>query len=292
MRLSTSTNIHIFDQNQNYAVPMEKAFDLLAEAGYRRADAALSAACRPGQPMTEDGWLEWVKAMRAAKDKAGLQVSQSHGYWPITYEVFPDFTRSDGALGELLMERSIIASEILGVEWMVVHPLNVLDGGVYSPPKSFEYNLAYFTRWGKLAGEHNVGIAIENMPHPSGEGRFCVQIPELNRLVDEIALPNVGACLDTGHAHLSRIDAADAVRALGRRLKATHIADNHQNKDEHFAPFNGTIDWPKVMAALREIQYPHDFAFEIHHLTSPYPACLHRELIQFSYQLGNYLLQC
>ena len=85
--------------------------------------------------------------------------------------------------------------------------------------------------------------------------------------------------------------AADAIRKVGHRLRATHINDNHgAGVDEHVAPYMGTIDWSDVMNALREINYAQDFSFEIQNLTSCYPAALQPEMIRFSYRLGNYLL--
>ena len=73
-------------------------------------------------------------------------------------------------------------------------------------------------------------------------------------------------------------------------MKATHIADNHRNTDEHYAPFNGTIDWTDVMKALNEINYQEDFSFEIHNLTSMYPKQVQQKLVDFSYELGQYLV--
>ena len=39
-------------------------------------------------------------------------------------------------------------------------------------------------------------------------------------------------------------DVIDAIETLSGLLVATHVHDNHGRRDEHLAPFEGTIDWP------------------------------------------------
>lgn len=290
MRLSTSTNIMTFDKGANYSVPMEDSMRACSAAGFEYVDANLCGQSRPNQPLTSEDWEDWAHRMRALADRLGLKVTQAHAYWPIQYKVFPDGTRSDGEPGEELMRRSVLAARILGSEWMVVHPLTVNDGVWYSRKKSFEYNVSYFGRWAGFYAANGVGMAIENMNCVNGKMRYGAEPDDLMELVEAIGHPMVGICLDTGHAHLSGLDAAAAVRRFAPHLRATHIADNHGNADEHFAPFHGSVDWPAVMKALRETDYRHDFSFEIHMLTAPYPAAVQGNLVRFAYDLGRHLL--
>ena len=74
-------------------------------------------------------------------------------------------------------------------------------------------------------------------------------------------------------------------------LKCTHIAENHGGpKDEHIAPFMGTIDWPALVRALRDTGYENDFSFEIQHLSDRFPKAVQPGLVRFSYELGSYML--
>lgn len=290
MRLSTSTNVTILDQMRNYVVPMEDSVRICAAAGYRYLDANLCSSCRPGMPLTQDNWEEWAHFMRKVGDEAGISFTQAHAYFGLGMRLDENGVRSDAELEPELMRRSVLTAEILGAKWMVVHPGSAFKGEMYSPSLSMKYNIEYFSRLGAFFAQHNVGMAIENMASYNGRRSFCTDAEELRELIERVDNPMVGACLDTGHAQLSGVNPAGAVRMLGSHLHALHIADNHQNKDEHFAPYNGTIDWPSVMAALREINYQDDFAFEIHHLTSCYPAAIHKKLVEFSYELGQYLM--
>ncbi len=98
------------------------------------------------------------------------------------------------------------------------------------------------------AVDAGVVIAIEN----------CADRADLEFLVETVArkdLPNVGFNIDTGHAVLHGMEPAEAIRLMGSRLRTTHLQDNFGERDDHFPPGHGMIDWGAVMAALREVDY-------------------------------------
>ena len=114
-----------------------------------------------------------------------------------------------------------------------------------------------------------MGIAIENMPDIT-QKRFCCKAEELCALVDAFNNPLVGCCWDTGHGMISGDDQYEALTLLGHRVKALHIDDNYGTaRDVHLLPYEGLIDWSRVLRALHEIGYDHDFAFE--HALNPTP---------------------
>lgn len=294
MRLSTSTNILNFDLKTPYMVSAEHSISVCAAAGYRYLDVNLCGLSRVGKkfaPMTLDNWEQSVRAWRKLADDIGVTFSQAHAYFSVDGPVAPGGVPG-GKLGEELMRRSVLAAEILGAEYMVVHPFSVVEDSKVLPEASYEANLEYFARWHKIWHEHGVGMAIENMvakdgrPNPSP----FATADQMIRLADELNQPDIGVCLDTGHAFLSGQNPAEYVRKLGPRLRATHIADNRGQNDDHVAPFQGDINWFEVMKALKEIDYQYDFAFEIQNLTSRFPMSIQGDLIRFSYTLGEYLI--
>lgn len=296
MRLSTSTNILNFDVKMPYMASMEHAVTVCAAAGYHYIDANLCGMSRVDKrfsPMTEDNWEELAHSWRKMADDMGVAFKQGHAYFKVGGPVEKG-TMPGGDFGEEMMRRSVIAAEILGVEWLVVHPVTVIDENGEGLPKDeiYQYNLAYFKRWKEFFKAHNVGMAIENMATNGKIPSIFADMDTLCSLIDEVGEPEwVGACLDTGHANISGLDPAECVHKIGKRLRATHINDNHGTKvDEHIAPFMGTINWVEVVKALREIDYKHDFSFETHHLTSSFPLRIQPDLIRFSYTLGQYLL--
>ena len=107
-----------------------------------------------------------------------------------------------GEFGEEMMRRSVLAAEVLGVKWMVVHPVNILTDGHNDPEASFRYNLEYYGKWAEFFRTHHVGMAIENMLCGGRHNNVWADIDRLCALVDAIGRDNVGVCVDTGHANI------------------------------------------------------------------------------------------
>jgi sugar phosphate isomerase/epimerase len=97
------------------------------------------------------------------------------------------------------------------------------------------------------AAERNMTLAVENL-HFLG---FTGQKEDFLRLFEAYPAHLVGACIDTGHAHLGG-NLVELAHALAARAFVVHIHDNSANaKDEHLLPGQGTIPWGEVVEALR-----------------------------------------
>lgn len=115
-------------------------------------------------------------------------------------------------------------------------------------------NIRYF---GEEAGKYGIRIAVENIYG----GRIYSRIDELIDLVDHVDLPNVGFCLDTGHANADGVDIPMAVRLMKDRLFELHLHDNY-GKDSHYPIGFGNINWIEFIQALQEIDYQGTATFE------------------------------
>lgn len=118
-------------------------------------------------------------------------------------------------------------------------------------------NLRYFAG---LAGDHYINLALENLfgDFPFGDQQ---SLPEL---IEQINMPNVGYCIDSGHAHLSGQRVSDWLRLAGDKLYETHFHDNNgSGLDQHMPVGFGTIDWIDVVKTLDEINYAGPVTFEI-----------------------------
>lgn len=102
----------------------------------------------------------------------------------------------------------------------------------------------------------NVRFAVENTPSPSGEVDIILDI------VDRYPRERVGVCLDLGHANITG-NAQNAVRAAADRLIHVHAHDNRGARDEHLVPGRGSIDWKRVLSALREVGFGGAFTLEL-----------------------------
>ena len=125
-----------------------------------------------------------------------------------------------------------------------------------------------FKLLGKHAAQYGINIAVENLPPPWPVGEEPKKVIRTIEMADE---PNVGMCLDSGHAHCSGINIAEIVRMIGPKLFETHFHDNkgpiesptpRNTGDLHLPPGMGTIDWVEVIKALDETSFPGPVTFE------------------------------
>ena len=232
----------------------------------------------PRSPFMQDDWQRWVERIAEAAQRAGAVFTQAHAH------VHNFYDEKDQIIHERQIERSIIGAGMLGVPWIVMHPSQRPDWAeAGSSEKMISENVRYFRSYTELASKWRTGLALENMKRPSGGLTTAQQLCEL---IDRIDRPNVGACWDTGHAHLVGQDQPAAIRTLGRRLHALHVADNLGEKDDHTMPFVGSIDWFPLVRALNEIGYDGDFTFESHNFIHNMPEACRAEALRLMYRVG------
>jgi sugar phosphate isomerase/epimerase len=100
-----------------------------------------------------------------------------------------------------------------------------------------------------FARERGVKLALENIPNRLS------QIEKICGFLQETRLQNVGICFDSGHSNLQASPSSE-IETGANWIVTTHLHDNHGETDEHLLPFDGTIEWTKVLEAFRKIIYP------------------------------------
>ena len=78
----------------------------------------------------------------------------------------------------------------------------------------------------------------------------------------EVGSKNLGICVDSGHCHLNGVHTPTVIRTCGSLLRETHFHDNYGERDEHNPLCEGTVDWPGIVQALRDIEYQGLITFE------------------------------
>jgi len=129
--------------------------------------------------------------------------------------------------------------------------------------ESLKRNVDAVGQFAAKAEELGFRVAVENMMDARRGRRFGAVLSELHELIRQVGSPAVGVCLDTSHANVEGLDLPAAFRDCGDLLLATHISDNDGSGDQHKLPGHGKIDWPPVMAAVREIEYKGVWNLEI-----------------------------
>lgn len=288
MRLSTSTCIHekiLWGKEMYYTC--QQSIETCAKAGYKVLDMNFASYSRGTLPMTQPDWEDWTKRIKEFSDGLGIEYSQAHAHFYSWLHAAP----GEIEWNEELIRRSIIGAGIMGAKWLIIHPGTVNDGTWYSRKDSLAKNVEYYQRYAELASRFGVGIAVENMIESFPVRRYCSSTEELLELLHTLDDPTFGICWDTGHAHMAGINQPEALRAIGKDLKALHVADNRGKNDDHVAPYFGTIVWEPIMRALKEIEYEGDFTYEIHEFTHGLPDGMHDQAVRFTYELGMSMLE-
>lgn len=295
MRLSTSTNLIAFRPDWVSYIPTLEAMRRLKAIGFDAVDLNISDAGKPFFRLGDDDWRAWAEEVASLSRALALPITQSHA--PFYNALIPE--HPNAAVWEPMIERAIIASGMVGSPWVVMHPGTYPDDA-RDFRESKRRNYEYFMPWLEKAEKAGCGIAIENMADRYGAegpsrrrpgGCYCATYVELCDLVDSFHVPNVGICWDFGHARLMDIDQREALRYMGKRLKATHVADNNGLKDDHILPFQGDIDWRGILPVLHEIGYEGDLTYEIHCSTSRLPDELVDPMASLCHDVGRYLLR-
>ncbi len=290
MYLSTSTIIVKENYLEEPISAYDRSFSLIKGAGYERVDICFWDVSKPDSWFSCADWEKTVDKIGELSLKYSLPIHQTHAN---TYSG-NQWDDPEYPYHELQTEttlRAIRATATLGGKWVVVHPMNLPHDPLYSVKRAKEAAIAKLAPYINEAKKLGVGIAVENMVDFRGNRRrYCGgDIYELIDLVDTINDEAVGICLDTGHANIGGVESAAAIYEIGKRLKATHINDNHAStSDEHLLPYFGIIDWQKTVKALKDIGYEGDFAYEVLPQAVPAPLCA--EWLRYSAELGKYLL--
>lgn len=279
MKLSTTVNIYSLLGNTNSPDRMIEAVRVCSDCGYDAVDLYLKGVIR----LSKNDLDAWIERMQRVLRQCGMSVSQCHLY----------FGKTDKDSLEEYEDRvaeSMAVADRMGIEWGVIHGIDYRSLFGVSTEENIRLNVEYFKRLQERVKPKTVGLAFENI--------MGCDFSNADTLIEicERACPHgkVGVCWDTGHANLSEgVDQGESIRTLGKWLKCLHAHDNHGKFDEHTLPMMGTVDWRKLIAALREIGYEGDFVYESAQPTKHLPEddLLRKEFIKYSVKLGKYMLK-
>ena len=127
--------------------------------------------------------------------------------------------------------RSMEVASILGVENIIVHPMQHLEFRTHKQ-ELFDMNMDFYRSLIPECERLNIHVCAENMwQHDKRRGYIvdstCSQPDEFVQYIDTIGSPWIRACLDIGHTALVGVEPEEAIYALGHdRLKALHVHDS------------------------------------------------------------------
>ena len=292
MKLSTSTCLHKMQDDNGRLFSPAEILSAFKRAGYDSVDIDFWSLSGPDLPMWGDDWEKTVEDFGEASADLQLPVWQTHSdsYLGTQWDD-PKFPYHEERRRSIF--RCIEAASRLGADCVVMHPYNKKMVGEYSSAENRAAAIAFLAPYIEAAKKAGVRIAIENLTNfGDGRRRHCGgPIEELIDLVDAINDPDVGICIDTGHANIAGLNAAEALRASGSRVIALHINDNYASlkSDLHQVPFMGGVNWPDVMRALTEIGYKGHFTYELGVLKRC-PDALYQDWLNYTVKVGRGLI--
>ena len=137
-----------------------------------------------------------------------------------------------------------------GVKDVMMHP-----SSKFTAPGPNEIGLERIRKIVDHAKSLGMSVAFENTKIRGYQDYIVSNIPD----------DNLGICVDVGHAHCHFNDELP-YELFDNRIFSVHLHDNHgDDKDEHLLPFDGTIDWQKVIENLVKAHYMGPVTLEVIH---------------------------
>ena len=189
-----------------------------------------------------------VEDIRRAFETSDLECTVCAILPPGVNPISPDATVRKTSVQHLV--RCIETASALGAK--------LLGGPLYAPigylpdhrPTKDEWSWAVdaFRSVCDVLDSCDVTISIE--PVNRSETFFVRTAREASSLCDAIGHPRFGVTIDTFHANIEERDIPEALTSIGPRLKHIHASENDRG-----LLGKGHVDFPGIVAALKEIGY-------------------------------------
>lgn len=198
-----------------------------------------------------------AKALGRALADTGIALHSVH----VLFSRQLDLSSSSAADRQATLDeakRSLDLLLSLGGKVLVIHPSSEpIDDD--ERPERFENARASLAKLAELVpADSAIRIAVENLPRTC----LCHDSAEHGALLDALANPVFGVCLDVNHGNL-RENLDTATKQYGHRLFSLHISDNDGIDERHWLPGKGIIDWDSWMQALAGTGYRGPIMYEV-----------------------------
>ncbi len=226
--------------------PQEWSFSELLANCQKLGYEAVEPVIRNDGELTLDTEPSRLAEMAAEAQTAGIELASS------VHQVKPrvDIMTNDLACREASMaaiERSLRVTQGLGIDTMLITPGNL--------GPDCHYDDAYYNALTTLRAlapaveEIGVNLAVEYVWN-----WFLTSPLEYRRFLDDVDCTQIGFYFDSGNMAIQGYP-EQWVNILGRHMKKVHLKD-FRRSDYSWPPLTeGDVDFPAVMAELRQIGY-------------------------------------
>lgn len=199
--------------------------------------------------LTDDG----LHALDRPRVERLLELRSSYG---LEYSLHAPFSSMNIAAPDEYLREAMLRRLEASIKWasaleakaLVFHPGAATAIEYFTPGIGWELNIGSVRRIIKFAEEYGVDAMIENCPEPYP---FLMKsVESFSRFYRESGL-DLKMVLDIAHAHL-RGEIDGFLKELGDRVGHIHVSDNNGKMDEHLEIGGGSIDWGRVLRAIRD----------------------------------------
>lgn len=249
MKIATTT--------EDFSRFCDNDFDRIRElhrAGFRYIDLSMYTLT-PSCVYMQDGWQDTVYELKSLADSLGMKFVQAHSQGG---NPFSGVKEKDDFIVDATI-RSIEICEVLGIKSTVAHP----GFGVgLSKKEWFRLNKEFYSKFFPVMERCGVNLLCENSTSANTKDMYYINSgADMREFIEYVNHPLFHGCWDTGHANCEG-NQYDDILALGDEIYAIHYNDNHGDRDEHVAPFFGSLNHDEVISALREADFKGYFTLE------------------------------
>jgi sugar phosphate isomerase/epimerase len=236
-----------------YRTPLVDCLETIRGSGFSMIEVVFSP------PHLDYRNPQAVQEAAARIDALGLEAYSFHAPFADDIDISSlEPACREHALAEIL--RAVEAAASLGVHYFVIHP-GPENGDIPSREERLlriENVCSVLERVAARCGEVGIQCVLENkLPH-----LMFGQSADLLWILTCLKGNRVGACLDTGHAHLAG-ELYPLVYKMAPYLRLLHVHDNKGHGDDHLPPGDGRIDWTAVLKELAAVNFTGAFILEL-----------------------------
>ena len=226
----------------------------LHRAGFRYIDFSMYSFT-PDCAYMQEHWQQAVQEIKDVAEELGMTFVQAHSQGGNPLSEDPEHV--DFLLKATI--RSIEICQMLGIKNTVVH--NGMAPGI-SKEEWFAKNKDFYAKLFPAMERCGVNVLCENSTKSNmGDQYFINTGKDMREFIEYVGHPQIHGCWDTGHANCEG-GQYDDILALGEELYAIHYNDNHGLKDDHIAPFLGSLNHDEVISALIDVGFQGYFTLE------------------------------
>lgn len=241
-----------------------KFYPALKEMGYTGLDLSFGHYLKRDE-MLEPGYRDTILAKKQAMEEAGLSLAQVHlsyrnsAYLPADGGNYSDW---EAYLLPVIQKQLDITRE-MGCHVAVFHPYYELG----REENTRRGNMILFEKLMPQLEAGNIVLSLENVYGPACQHAYHSSAEELLYYTERFDSPNLGICLDTGHAILREQDPVEMLQKVAHRLTALHLHSVLPGLDLHTIPYFTAgaerIDWGTFVRELKNTPYTGPFNMEL-----------------------------